>query len=90
MVRQDFAFPVCFLSSLLALLKTHQTGGSSGSADTVEAGTSGGVGGTVWQLQCAAHGPSAGAGAAVWVLTHVQPSDVSGWIKHDSSASLQD
>lgn len=60
---RNFPSPFCFLTSLLALLKTHQTGGSSDSADTVGAGTSGGVGGTIWQLQCIAHGPSASAGA---------------------------
>lgn len=54
---------ICFLTILLVLLKTYQAGGSSGSADTVGAGTSGGVGGTIWQLQYVAHGPSVSAGA---------------------------
>lgn len=39
---RNFPSPICFLTSLLALLKSHQTGGSSGSADAVGAGTSGG------------------------------------------------
>lgn len=57
---------------------------------TLGAGTSGGVERTIWQ--CVAHGPSTGAGARVgsWILTRVQPSDVSRWIKPDSSASFQD
>lgn len=33
-VRQEFSFPHLLLISLLTLLKTQQTGGSSGSADT--------------------------------------------------------
>lgn len=56
-VRQEFSFPHLFLISLLTLLKTQQTGGSSGSADTGSR--------HIWKLQCVAHGPSTGAGARV-------------------------